>query len=110
MKKIKKILILVAIAAVISLSLVGCNKKSQKSAIEPSTKEQTSNKQPSDEHPSKGKHPMNIHLTKLLRMKKHPKNTLHLNIQRTPPANIRLIKTNLKSFPNPKVSSRFDCA
>ncbi len=55
MKKIKKILILVAIAAVISLSLVGCNKKSQKSAIEPSTKEQTSNKQPSDEHPSKGK-------------------------------------------------------
>ena len=49
---IKKLLILVAISALISVNLVGCNKKDEKSAIEHSTKEKASDEHPTDEHPS----------------------------------------------------------
>ena len=55
MNIIKKLLILVAISALVSVNLVGCNKKDEKSAIEHPTKEKASDEHPSDEHPAKEK-------------------------------------------------------
>ena len=50
MNIIKKLLIPVAIAAMVSLGLAGCDKKGKKPAIEQSAKEKASN-----EHPAKEK-------------------------------------------------------
>ena len=70
MNIIKKLLIPVAIAAMISLSLAGCDKKGKKPAVEQSaeskasdehpTKEKASDDHPSNEHPS-DEHPSNEH-------------------------------------------------
>ena len=60
MNIIKKLLIPVAIAAMISLGLAGCDKKGKKPAVEQSTESKAS-----DEHPTKEKasddHPSNEH-------------------------------------------------
>ena len=75
MNIIKKLLIPVAIAAMISLGLSGCDKKSKKPAVEQSaeskasddhpTKEKASDDHPSNEHPSEehpsDEHPSNEH-------------------------------------------------
>ena len=70
MNIIKKLLIPVAIAAMISLGLAGCDKKGKKPPVEQSaeskasdehpTKEKASNDHPSNEHPS-NEHPSNEH-------------------------------------------------
>ena len=70
MNIIKKLLIPVAIAAMVSLGLAGCDKKGKKSAVEQSaeskasddhpTKEKASDDHPSNEHPS-DEHPSNEH-------------------------------------------------
>ena len=52
MNIIKKLLIPVAIAAMVSLGLAGCDKKGKKPAIEQSAKEKASNEHPTDEHPT----------------------------------------------------------
>ena len=52
MNIIKKLLIPVAIAAMISLSLAGCDKKGKKSAVEQSADSKASDEHPSNEHPS----------------------------------------------------------
>ena len=62
MNIIKKLLISVAIAAMVSLGLAGCDKKSKKPTVEQSaeskasdehpTKEKASDEHPSNEHPS----------------------------------------------------------
>ena len=62
MNIVKKLLIPVAIAAMISLGLAGCDKKGKKPAVEQSaeskasddhpTKEKASDDHPSNEHPS----------------------------------------------------------
>jgi len=60
MNIIKKLLIPVAIAAMISLGLAGCDKKGKKPAVE-----QSAESKASDEHPTKEKasddHPSNEH-------------------------------------------------
>ena len=60
MNIIKKLLIPVAIAVMISLGLAGCDKKGKKPAVEQSTESKAS-----DEHPTKEKasddHPSNEH-------------------------------------------------
>ena len=60
MNIIKKLLIPVAIAVMISLGLAGCDKKGKKPAVEQSAESKTS-----DEHPTKEKasddHPSNEH-------------------------------------------------
>ena len=60
MNIIKKLLIPVAIAAMVSLGLAGCDKKSKKPAVE-----QSAESKESDEHPTKEKasddHPSNEH-------------------------------------------------
>ena len=72
MNIIKKLLIPVAIAAMVSLGLAGCDKKGKKPAIEQSAKEKASNEHPakekaSNEHPAKEKasneHPTDEHPT-----------------------------------------------
>ena len=70
MNIIKKLLIPVAIVAMISLGLAGCDKKGKKPAVEQSaeskasddhpTKEKASDDHPSNEHPS-DEHPSNEH-------------------------------------------------
>ena len=70
MNIIKKLLIPVAIAVMISLGLAGCDKKGKKPAVEQSaesktsdehpTKEKASDDHPSNEHPSDD-HPSNEH-------------------------------------------------
>ena len=65
MNIIKKLLIPVAIAAMISLSLAGCDKKGKKPAVEQSADSKASNEHPnkekaSNEHPS-NEHPSNEH-------------------------------------------------
>jgi len=65
MNIIKKLLIPVAIAAMISLGLAGCDKKGKKPAVEQSTESKASDEHPtkekaSDEHPS-NEHPSNEH-------------------------------------------------
>ena len=52
MNIIKKLLIPVAIAAMVSLGLAGCDKKGKKPAIEQSAKEKASDEHPTDEDPS----------------------------------------------------------
>ena len=65
MNIIKKLLIPVAIAAMISLSLAGCDKKGKKPAVEQSVDSKASDEHPSNEHPTKEKasdeHPSNEH-------------------------------------------------
>ena len=56
MNIIKKLLIPVAISAMISLSLAGCDKKGKKSAVEQSADSKASDEHPSNEHPS-NEHP-----------------------------------------------------
>ena len=65
MNLIKKLLIPVAIAAMISLSLAGCDKKGKKPAVEQSAESKASDEHPtkekaSDDHPS-NEHPSNEH-------------------------------------------------
>ena len=65
MNIIKKLLIPVAIAAMISLGLAGCDKKGKKPAVEQSTESKASDEHPtkekaSDDHPS-NEHPSNEH-------------------------------------------------
>ena len=71
MNIIKKLLIPVAIAAMISLGLAGCDKKGKKPAVEQSTESKAS-----DEHPTKEKasddHPSNEHPSKEHPSKEHP--------------------------------------
>ena len=64
MNIIKKLLIPVAIAAMVSLGLAGCDKKGKKPAVEQSAKEtkstehpteHPSNKEAADDHPSDNK-------------------------------------------------------
>jgi len=73
MNIIKKLLIPVAIAAMISLSLAGCDKKGKKPAVE-----QSADSKASDEHPTKEKasdeHPSNEHPTKEKASDEHPSN------------------------------------
>ena len=76
MNIIKKLLILVAISALVSVNLVGCNKKDEKSAIEYPTKEKASDKHSTDEHPTKEKasdeHPSDEHPAKEKESDEHP--------------------------------------
>ena len=65
MNIIKKLLIPVAIAAMISLGLAGCDKKGKKPAVEQSAESKASDDHPtkekaSDDHPS-NEHPSNEH-------------------------------------------------
>ena len=60
MNIIKKLLIPVAIAAMISLGLAGCDKKGKKPAVEQSTESKASDDHPSNEHPS-DEHPSDEH-------------------------------------------------
>ena len=60
MNIIKKLLIPVAIAAMISLGLAGCDKKGKKPTVEQSTESKASDDHPSNEHPS-NEHPSNEH-------------------------------------------------
>ena len=55
MNIIKKLLIMVAISALVSVNLVGWNKKDEKSSIEHPTKEKASDEHSTDEHPTKEK-------------------------------------------------------
>ena len=52
MNIIRKLLIPVAIATVISLGLAGCDKKGKKPAVEQPAESKASNEHPSNEHPS----------------------------------------------------------
>ena len=67
MNIIKKVLIPVAIAAMVSLGLAGCDKKGKKPAVEQSTESKASDEHPtkekaSDDHPS-NEHPSDEHPT-----------------------------------------------
>ena len=57
MKIIKRFLIPVTVGVVVSMSLVGCGKKSEKPTVEQSAKETKSTEHPT-EHPTK-EHPSN---------------------------------------------------
>ena len=52
MNIIKRFLIPVTVGVVVSISLVGCGKKSEKPAVEQSAKETKSTEQPTKEHPT----------------------------------------------------------
>ena len=71
MNIIKKLLIPVAIAVMISLGLAGCDKKGKKPAVEQSAESKTS-----DEHPTKEKasddHPSNEHPSEEHPSDEHP--------------------------------------
>ena len=56
MSIIKKLLVLMAVAAVVSLGLVGCDKMGKKPAVEHPSKDKSPDEHPSGEHPS-GEHP-----------------------------------------------------
>ena len=60
MNIIRKLLIPVAIATVISLGLAGCDKKGKKPAVEQPAESKASDEHPSNEHPS-NEHPSNEH-------------------------------------------------
>ena len=60
MNIIKKLLIPVAIAAMVSLGLAGCDKKGKKPAVEQSAESKASDDHPSNDHPS-NEHPSNEH-------------------------------------------------
>ncbi|SVA14275.1 uncharacterized protein METZ01_LOCUS67129 [marine metagenome] len=66
MKIIKRFLIPVMVGVVVSMSLVGCGKKSEKPAVEQSAKETKSTEHPTKEHPTE--HPTKEHPTE------HPSN------------------------------------
>ena len=66
MKIIKRFLIPVTVGVVVSMSLVGCGKKSEKPAVEQSAKETKSTEHPTKEHPTE--HPTKEHPTE------HPSN------------------------------------
>jgi hypothetical protein len=53
MNIIKRFLIPVTVAAVLSMCLANCGKKSEKQAVEQSTKEKKSTEHPTSEHPTK---------------------------------------------------------
>ena len=55
MSIIKKLLVLMAVAAGVSLGLVGCDKMGKKPAVEHPSKDKSSDEHPSGEHPSKDK-------------------------------------------------------
>ena len=57
MKIIKRFLIPVTVGVVVSMSLVGCGKKSEKPTVEQSAKETKSTEHPTKEHPTE--HPSN---------------------------------------------------
>ena len=57
MNIIKRFLIPVTVGALVSMSLVGCGKKSEKPAVEQSAKETKSTEHPTNEHPTE--HPSN---------------------------------------------------
>ena len=57
MNIIKRFLIPVTVGVVVSMSLVGCSKKSEKPAVEQSAKETKSTEHPTKEHPTE--HPTN---------------------------------------------------
>ena len=57
MNIIKRFLIPVTVGVVVSMSLVGCSKKSEKPAVEQSAKETKSTEHPTNEHPTE--HPPN---------------------------------------------------
>ena len=76
MNIIKKLLIPVAIAAMISLGLAGCDKKGKKPAVEQSTESKASDEHPtkekaSDDHPS-NEHPSNEHPSNEHPSNEHP--------------------------------------
>ena len=52
MNIIKRFLILMVAAVVVSVSIASCSKKSEKQATEQSTKEKKSTEHPTSEHPS----------------------------------------------------------
>ena len=56
MNIIRKLLITVAIATMISLGLAGCDKKGKKPAVEQPAESKASDEHPSNEHPS-NEHP-----------------------------------------------------
>lgn len=56
MNKLRKILLFVLIAVVLSLRLAGCSNKSEHPSNEQPSKEHPSSEHPSSEHPS-GEHP-----------------------------------------------------
>jgi predicted small lipoprotein YifL len=60
MNIIRKLLIPVAIATMISLGLAGCDKKGKKPAVEQPAESKASDEHPSNEHPS-NEHPSNEH-------------------------------------------------
>ena len=78
MNIIKKLLIPVAIAAMVSLGLVGCDKKGKKPAVEQSAESKASKEHPSKENPSKEEaskeHPSKEHPTKEKASDDHPSN------------------------------------
>jgi hypothetical protein len=64
MKIIKRFLIPVTVGVVISMSLVGCGKKSEKPAVEQSAKETKSTEHPTEhptEHQQRNIHPIRKH-------------------------------------------------
>ena len=56
MNIIKRFLIPVTVAAVLSMCLANCGKKTEKQTVEQSTKEKKSTEHPTSEHPTK-EHP-----------------------------------------------------
>jgi len=78
MNILKKLLIPVAIAAIISLGLAGCDKKGKKPAVEQSAESKASKEHPSKENPSKEEaskeHPSKEHPTKEKASDDHPSN------------------------------------
>ena len=71
MSIIKKLLVLMAVAAVVSLGLVGCDKMGKKPAVEHPSKEKSSNEHPSKEK-SSNEHPSGEHPTKEKASDDHP--------------------------------------
>ena len=56
MNKLKKVFVLVLVAAVVSFGLTGCKEKSEPPAEEQSAQETPSEETPAEEHPA-GEHP-----------------------------------------------------
>ena len=73
MNILKKLLIPVAIAAIISLGLAGCDKKGKKPAVEQSAESKVSKEHPSKENPSK-EEASKEHPTKEKASDDHPSN------------------------------------
>ncbi|SVB59384.1 uncharacterized protein METZ01_LOCUS212238 [marine metagenome] len=71
MNIIKRFLIPVTVAAVLSMCLANCGKKSEKQAVEQSTKEKKSTEHPTSEHPT-SEHPSKDHPSKKDTTDDHP--------------------------------------